>query len=578
MIDHALRFNLEGRAGEASRAWPRRSGSRTSTGDGFLAGCASSRRGSASRADAHGGGRRSREQLDRLAELAIADTCHPNNPRPVRPDDLRRSSRTLRIRRHAAGVPARRVERASDPESRHRRDPRELAEDGPEAIAGQAWSARARRSRHGRARRWTTRKKALPRFAATRWPSARRSSRDAAHLRDGQAHRASRATSSTALQGRLEFFLASVDKACCAEQTVVHDERGWRSGSRTSRSGVVANISAWNYPYFVGSNVFVPALLTGNAVLYKPSEFATLTGLAIAERCCTRPASRGRVRAVIGGGEAGRGAPGAAASTAVFFTGSYAHRPQDRGGGGAAAHEGAARAGRQGSRLRVPTTWTWRPPPTATGRRRLLQHRPELLLGGAHLRPREGPRRLRRGVRGRGASASWSAIPMDEKTYIGPVAREATLARAGGAGGGREGQGRRGCSPAASARRAARQLLRAHRVRRRATTTWRSCATRRSVPSSASRRSTDDEEALRLMNDTEYGLTAGVYTGDDARAQKILARRERGVRLLELLRPREPAAAVVGARPLGRRQSRWASPGIRAFVQPKAWHLKRPTT
>jgi acyl-CoA reductase-like NAD-dependent aldehyde dehydrogenase len=46
---------------------------------------------------------------------------------------------------------------------------------------------------------------------------------------------------------------------------------------------VVANISAWNYPYFVGSNVFVPALIAGNAVLYKPSEFATLTGLHIAE-------------------------------------------------------------------------------------------------------------------------------------------------------------------------------------------------------------------------------------------------------------------------------------------------------
>ena len=28
--------------------------------------------------------------------------------------------------------------------------------------------------------------------------------------------------------------------------------------------------------------MFVPALLTGNAVLYKPSEFATLTGLHIA--------------------------------------------------------------------------------------------------------------------------------------------------------------------------------------------------------------------------------------------------------------------------------------------------------
>ena len=45
--------------------------------------------------------------------------------------------------------------------------------------------------------------------------------------------------------------------------------------------GVIVNISAWNYPYLVGVNVFVPALLAGNAVLYKPSELATLTGLEI---------------------------------------------------------------------------------------------------------------------------------------------------------------------------------------------------------------------------------------------------------------------------------------------------------
>lgn len=43
--------------------------------------------------------------------------------------------------------------------------------------------------------------------------------------------------------------------------------------------GVIANISAWNYPYLVGVSVFIPALIGGNAVLYKPSEYASLTGL-----------------------------------------------------------------------------------------------------------------------------------------------------------------------------------------------------------------------------------------------------------------------------------------------------------
>lgn len=45
--------------------------------------------------------------------------------------------------------------------------------------------------------------------------------------------------------------------------------------------GVICNISAWNYPYLVGVNVFIPALLAGNAVMYKPSEYSTLTGLEI---------------------------------------------------------------------------------------------------------------------------------------------------------------------------------------------------------------------------------------------------------------------------------------------------------
>lgn len=45
--------------------------------------------------------------------------------------------------------------------------------------------------------------------------------------------------------------------------------------------GVICNISAWNYPYLVGINVIVPALLAGNSVLYKPSEFSSLTGLEI---------------------------------------------------------------------------------------------------------------------------------------------------------------------------------------------------------------------------------------------------------------------------------------------------------
>lgn len=65
-----------------------------------------------------------------------------------------------------------------------------------------------------------------------------------------------------------------------ADETMT-DEEGLQEKIRYEPLGVVCNISAWNYPYLVGVNVFVPALLGGNAVMYKPSEYATLTGLQI---------------------------------------------------------------------------------------------------------------------------------------------------------------------------------------------------------------------------------------------------------------------------------------------------------
>lgn len=69
--------------------------------------------------------------------------------------------------------------------------------------------------------------------------------------------------------------------------------------------GVICNISAWNYPYLVGVNVFVPALLAGNAVMYKPSEYATLTAFEI-ENLLQQAGLPGNIFQVsIGGKEVG---------------------------------------------------------------------------------------------------------------------------------------------------------------------------------------------------------------------------------------------------------------------------------
>src|SRR4051812_49352038 len=125
------------------------------------------------------------------------------------------------------------------------------------------------------------------------------------------------------LVARLDFFIAESARALREQKVFVDPAQKLDERITHEPLGVVANISAWNYPYFVGSNVFVPALLAGNTVLYKPSEHATQTGLAIAELLHASGVPADAFIAVIGAGETGA-ALIAQPVDGVFFTGSHA--------------------------------------------------------------------------------------------------------------------------------------------------------------------------------------------------------------------------------------------------------------
>ena len=85
----------------------------------------------------------------------------------------------------------------------------------------------------------------------------------------------------------------------------------------------------------------------------------------------------------------------------------------------------------------------------------------------------------------------------------------------------------------------------------------------------------DDDEAVALMNDSEYGLTAGVYSRDEARAQGILAQVRSGSaywNCCDRVSPRLPWSGV-GHSGVGLTLSR---AGIQTFARPRAWHLRSP--
>lgn len=86
--------------------------------------------------------------------------------------------------------------------------------------------------------------------------------------------------------------------------------------------GVICNISAWNFPYNVGVNVFVPALMAGNAVMYKPSEYSSLTGLEIEKLLKEAGIPQDIFLTAIGPGEVG-GQLLEMNFDGYYFTGSY---------------------------------------------------------------------------------------------------------------------------------------------------------------------------------------------------------------------------------------------------------------
>jgi acyl-CoA reductase-like NAD-dependent aldehyde dehydrogenase len=161
--------------------------------------------------------------------------------------------------------------------------------------------------------------------------------------------------------------------------------------------------------------------------------------------------------------------------------------------------------------------------------------------------------------------------PMDERTFIGPIARAAqvpVLQR----------------QVADAQEKGARLLLGGHRIDRPGS--WFEPTVLADVdhtmevmseesfgPVIGVQRAADDETAVMLMNDTEYGLTAGVYSADRDRARRILARVNTGSvywNCCDRVSPRLPWTGR-GHSGIG---STLGLDGIRAFLQPKAWHLR----
>jgi acyl-CoA reductase-like NAD-dependent aldehyde dehydrogenase len=365
---------------------------------------------------------------------------------------------------------------------------------------------------------------------------------------------------------RLDFFLEQAEGAVRDEHVLVGGDL--REKISHVPLGVVANVSAWNYPWFVGCNVIVPALLTGNAVLYKPSEYATLTGQAITRLLHAAGVPAGAMQCLVGAGAVGA-ALVEQPIDGLFFTGSAAT-------GMRIAKALAGRfvklqlelGGKDPSYVRADAD------PKAAA---------ESLADGAMYNTGQSCCSVERiyvheAIHDTfvdhfvGTVASFKAgDPMDPAIYIGAITRapqldvlEAQVADAVVKGARLHCGGRRGPGPGNHFPPTVLSGV-DHRMELMREESF--------GPVIGIQEVAGDEEAVALMNDTRYGLTAGVYTRDEAAARALLARVNAGTvywNCCDRVSPRLPWSGV-GDSGIGLTLS---VDGIRTFTRPKAWHLK----
>lgn len=365
---------------------------------------------------------------------------------------------------------------------------------------------------------------------------------------------------------RVAFFLERVGPVLA--ERVVASGAGMREVVVPEPLGLVLHLSAWNYPWFVAVNAVVPALLAGNAVLYKPSEHATLSGLALVGLLHEAGVPPALVAAAVGGGATGQALLEQPVQ-GVFFTGSNAT-------GLKVAEAAARRLARVQLELggKDPVYVCDDADPAAAA---------AAIADGAFYNNGQSCCAVERVyVHRRIAPAFIDAFiatvdgfrlgdPTDEATYLGPLARAAQLgvladqiadARAKGArvvrGGSRLDRPGNWFAPTVV-------LDVDHRMELMREETF--------GPAIGIMVVDDDAQATALMDDTRYGLTAGVYGGDEARARRILGALRTGSaywNCCDRVSPRLPWS--------GRRDSGFGctlgDEGIAAFTQPRAWHLR----
>ena len=370
-----------------------------------------------------------------------------------------------------------------------------------------------------------------------------------------------------AVLDRIDWNIEHVGTVIAARSVTSRDGGAVEERVTHEPLGLVAHVSAWNYPYFVGLNTIVPALLAGNAVLYKPSEHATLTGLRLVDVMHRSGIPVDVVQTIVGGGAVGA-ALVASEIDMVCFTGSYeTGRRVARSVADRLVRLQLELGGKDGAYVCDDVD---------------VESAALAVAEGAFYNSGQSCSAIERiyvndaifdrfvDALGDVVSAYRTGDPEDEQTDLGPLARAAQLDVLD-------------AQVADAVGKGARVVCGGGRIDRPGS--WFEPTVLVDVDPSMSvmrdetfgpvvgvQRVRDDAEALACLDDTEFGLGAAVFSRDRGRAERILSRLEVGNAYWNTSDRSSVRLPWSGRRHSGLGVSMSES-GVRAFVREKAWHL-----
>lgn len=365
-------------------------------------------------------------------------------------------------------------------------------------------------------------------------------------------------------------YMAGIAAEALAE-IIIEDSDSFRRVIKRVPHGLVLVIAPWNYPYMTAINTVAPSLIAGNAVMLKHASQTPLVGERLAEAFHAAGVPKAVFQNVFLDHQTTSDLIAAKSFGFVNFTGSVSGGQSiERAAAGTFTGLGLELGGKDPGYVRADAN---------------VEAAAETLIDGAMFNAGQcccGIERIyvHEDVYGAFVAKAVAIVegyklgnPLDPETTLGPMAqpRFADLVRAQTAEAVAMGA-KALIDPALFPQDGGAYLM--PQILTDVTHEMRVMREESFGPVVGIMRVSGDDEAVALMNDSDYGLTASIWTGDSAAAEALGDKIETGTVFLNRADYLDPALCWTGCKDTGRGGG-LSVIGYHNLTRPKSFHLKK---